>query len=123
MEASYNNTYPAIDLIPKDGDLATGTHDRPDKTAIYFCYERIQGRYLSLRQSATSVTQLNDMLAFKRDASAEMGPRFLGIMQTTWMRTDMFLHNYYMDPPPAAPNENTSWNCFRVVYGEIGKLQ
>lgn len=122
-EASYNNTYPAIDLIPKDVVICDWHYDRPDKTAVYFAMKGFRVVTCPWRQSATAVTQLNDMLAFKRDATAEMAPRFLGIMQTTWMRTDMFMHNFYMDPPPAAVNENTSWNCFRVTFQEIGKLQ
>jgi hypothetical protein len=52
-----------------------------------------------------------------------MSPRFLGIMQTTWMLTSLYLKNFYQDQPPAKPEENTSWNCFRVMFEEIGKLQ
>ena len=122
-EASYNNTYPAIDLIPKDVVICDWHYDRPDKTAIYFAMKGFRVVTCPWRQPEIALTQISDMLAFRRDATGEMKPRFMGIMQTTWMRTDMFLKNYYTDSPPAAPNVNTSWNCFRVTYEEIGKLQ
>ena len=120
-EGSFNNTYRAIDMIPKDVVICDWHYDRADKTAIYFAMKGFRVITCPWRQPVTGITQVNDMVSFRRESTAEMSERFLGIMQTTWMRTSFFLNSYYTQQP--ASNENTSWNCFRVMYDAIDKLQ
>jgi hypothetical protein len=122
-EASFNNTHRAIDMIPKDVMICDWHYDRADKTAIYFAMKGFRVITCPWRQPATAVTQVNDMISFRRESTPEMSTRFMGIMQTTWMRTSFYLKSYYGDQSSMPPNENTTWNCFRVMYGEIGKLQ
>jgi hypothetical protein len=122
-EASFNNTYRAIDMIPKDVVICDWHYDRADKTAIYFAMKGFRVITCPWRQPSTALIQMNDILAFRRDATPEMSPRFLGIMQTTWMRTSLFMKNFYSDQTTIKPEENTTWNCFRVMFEEIGKLQ
>jgi N-acetyl-beta-hexosaminidase len=122
-EASFNNTHRAIDMIPKDVVICDWHYDRPDKTAVYFAMKGFRVITCPWRQPETAVIQMNDMLAFRRDATPEMSARFLGIMSTTWMRTNMFLKNFYTNSVPDSTNANTTWNCFRVTYDAIGRLQ
>ena len=122
-EASFNNTHRAIDMIPKDVVICDWHYDRADKTAIYFAMKGFRVITCPWRQPSTALIQLNDVLVFRRDATPEMSARFLGIMQTTWVHTSQYLKSYYSDQPPADPNENTTWNCFRIMFGEIDKLQ
>ena len=122
-EASFNNTQRAIDMIPKDVVICDWHYDRADKTAIYFAMKGFRVITCPWRQPVTAIAQVNDMLAFRRESTPEMSVRFLGIMQTTWMRTSTYLNSYYSSKPPADPNENTTWNCFRLMYEQIGKLQ
>jgi hypothetical protein len=121
-EASYNNTYRAIDMIPKDVVICDWHYDRADKTAIYFAMKGFRVITCPWRQPSTAIIQINDILKFKQESTTEMNPRFLGIMETIWVRTDIFLKNYYTEPPSDTPNENTPWNCFRVMYDTIDKL-
>jgi hypothetical protein len=122
-EASFNNTYRAIDMIPKDVVICDWHYDRADKTATYFAMKGFRVMTCPWRQPSTAVIQINDMISFKRESTPEMSARFLGILETTWMRTSLYLNNYYTDQPSAAASENTSWNCFRVMYDAINKLQ
>ncbi len=122
-EASFNNTYRAIDMIPKDVVICDWHYERADKTAIYFAMKGFRVITCPWRQPSTAIIQVNDIQDFKRESTPEMNARFLGIMETIWVRTDIFLNNYYTEPPSATPNENTPWNCFRVMYGAIDKLQ
>jgi hypothetical protein len=39
-EASYNNTYRAVDMIPKDVVICDWHYERADKTAIYFAMKK-----------------------------------------------------------------------------------
>jgi hypothetical protein len=122
-EASFNNTHRAIDMIPKDVVICDWHYDRADKTAIYFAMKGFRVITCPWRQPSTAIIQINDMLSFRQESTPEMNARFLGIMETTWMRTSFFLNSYYTDRPSAVSNENTPWNCFRVMYDTIDKLQ
>jgi hypothetical protein len=122
-EASFNNTYRAIDMIPKDVVICDWHYDRPDKTAIYFAMKGFRVITCPWRQPSTAVAQINDMLSFRQESTPEMSARFLGIMETTWSRTSSYLKNYYTDQQTSSFNENTPWNCFRVMYNTIDKLQ
>ena len=122
-EASFNNTHRAIDMIPKDVVICDWHYERADKTAIYFAMKGFRVVTCPWRQPLTAVTQINDMISFRHESTPEMSVRFLGIMETTWMRTSFFLSSYYAYRQSADSNENTSWNCFRVMYDAIHKLQ
>ena len=124
-EASFNNTYRAVDMIPKDVVICDWHYNRADKTAIYFAMKGLRVVTCPWRQPSTAITQINDMVAFRRESTPEMNTRFLGIMETTWTRTSLFLSNYYsaQSSVTADKNENTSWNCFQIMFDTIGKLQ
>jgi len=120
-EASYNNTYRAIDMIPKDVVICDWHYERADKTAVYFAMKGLRVITCPWRDPQIAITQINDMVSFRQTATPEMKDRFFGIMETTWSRTEFFLRGFYQ--PAKTPNERTAWNCFRVMYGEIGRLE
>jgi hypothetical protein len=122
-EASFNNTHRAIDMIPKDVVICDWHYDRADKTAVYFAMKGFRVLTCPWRQPSTAVIQINDIISFRNESTPEMNARFLGIMETTWMRTSLFLYNYYADQPSGSTNENTPWNCFRIMYDTIDKIQ
>ncbi|HLA57716.1 MAG TPA: family 20 glycosylhydrolase, partial [Puia sp.] len=59
-EASFNNTYRAIDLIPKDVVICDWHYERPDKTAVYFSMKGFRVVTCPWKQPAFAITQLND---------------------------------------------------------------
>lgn len=121
-EASFNDTYRAIDMIPKDVVICDWHYERADKTAVYFAMKGFKVITCPWRDPSIAVTQINDMIGFRRDSTPEMNERFLGVMETTWMRTAFYLDNFYKAQPNDSTIENTSWNCFKVMYDAIGKL-
>ncbi len=123
-EASFNDTYPAIDMIPKDVVICDWHYDRADKTAIYFAMKGFRVITCPWNQPSTALIQINDMMTFRKESTQEMTARFLGIMETSWMRTSTYLNSYYSNQHTAVSkeNENTPWNCFNVMYGTIEKL-
>jgi hypothetical protein len=120
-EASYNNTYRAIDMIPQSVVICDWHYDRPDKTPVYFALKGFRVISCPWRSAPNAITQVNDMIAFRQESTAEMQARFLGVMQTTWSRIDIFLKGFY-DQSGNPTNENTSWNCFRLMFDAILKL-
>ena len=121
-EASYNNTYRAIDLIPKDVVICDWHYERADKTAVYFAMKGFRVLTCPWRQSSIAIQQVADMVSYRNQSTPEMKSRFLGLMETTWSRTDMFLRGFYSVPNAATP-ENTSWNCFRAMFQAIDQLR
>lgn len=128
-EASYNNTYRAVDLIPKDVTICDWHYDRADYTAPYFAMKGFRVITCPWRKPDLAVLQLKDMLRFREQSSPEMRDRFLGMAETVWSNTAQFLAGYYGEPMPtpppggrpADPVENP-WNCFRTMYDSMAVL-
>lgn len=130
-EASYNNTYRAIDMIPKDVIICDWHYDRPDKTSVLFAMKGFRVVTCPWRNPAYGMIQVKDMVRFRQESTPEMKERFYGIVETTWSPTDRFLRGFYgmaqpsVRPASARPadSDNTPWNCFRAVFDEMGRIQ
>jgi hypothetical protein len=121
-EASASESYRAIDSIPKDVVICDWHYERPDKTAVYFALKGFRVITCPWREPSLALAQIRDMVDFRKESTPEMRNRFLGIMETTWSRTDRFLAGFYANAQNPRPDENTAWNCFRVMFEAIGKL-
>jgi hypothetical protein len=120
-EASYNNSYRAVDLIPKDVVICDWHYERADKTAIYFAMKGLRVLTCPWRDANVSLAQINNMVDFRKTATPEMRDRLMGIMETTWTSNANFIRGFYANRPKT-PDESTSWNCFRIMFDAIGKL-
>src|SRR5580765_1655259 len=94
-EGSYNDTYQAIDLIPKDVVICDWHYDRPDKTAVYFAQKGFRVITCPWRRPDVALQQLNDMVQFRKEADPSLRKKYLGVMQTVWSSTSSFLSGYY----------------------------
>jgi Glycosyl hydrolase family 20, catalytic domain len=134
-EASYNNTYRAIDWIPKDVVICDWHYDRADKTAPYFVLKGFRVVSCPWRKSGPGVTQVDDMVRFRESATREMKGRYLGIVETTWTSTHSFLGGFYETAGAAGSGAAgagaslthgdgapTAWDCFRAVFQRMGML-
>ncbi len=119
-EASYNNTYRAVDMIPKDVVICDWHYERPDQTPVYFAMKGLNVVTCPWRMPDNAVMQVQDMVKFRNHSTPEMRDRFLGMVQTIWSGAGEFLDGYY-----GRKNEegnNTQVNCFKAMFDEIGKL-
>lgn len=121
-EASYNETYPAIDLIPKDVMICDWHYERADKTPVYFALKGFRVVTCPWRNPTIAVSQLNDLQKFRNESTKEMKPNFQGMVQTVWSGAPQFLKGFYDDKKDTTAGGNTQWGCFRGLYKEIGKL-
>jgi hypothetical protein len=127
-EGSFNNTHPAIDLIPKDVVICDWHYDRPDKTAIYFANKGFRVVTCPWRKPEVALAQLSDMVQFRKEADGKLKKKYLGIVQTVWSSSSAFLSGYYGLPVSnsngqAVDSVNTAWNTFRRVSENIYKLK
>jgi len=121
-EASYNNTYRAIDLIPKDVMICDWHYERPDKTAVYFAMKGLKVATCPWRNAGNALAQVNDMISFRSDATAEMKDNYQGIIQTVWSDAGVFMDGFYGNKKDEQGGDNTPWNCFRVSFARMKGL-
>ncbi len=118
-EGSFNNTFPAVDMIPKDVVICDWHYERPDKTAVYFAMKGLRVITCGWRNPDVGVAQVKDMHSFRQGSTAAMKDRFLGIMETVWSPASTFMRNYYGN---SSSNRNTPENCFRAMFDEVNKI-
>ena len=120
-EASMNNTYPAIDRIPKDVLICDWHYERADPTAAYFAMKGFRVVTSPWRKAEVAKEQLAQMLDFRANATPAMKDRFQGMIHTVWTDADAFMEVYYGDKK----NENPQGNqvaCFNALFSEIANL-
>ena len=121
-EASYNNTYRAVDMIPKDVVICDWHYERADKTPVYFAMKGLNVITCPFENPSLAVIQTDDMINFKLQSSKEMQPHFYGMMQTVWSPAGAFLDGFYGNKKDEKGGNNTAWDCFRTMYNKIDKL-
>jgi hypothetical protein len=119
-EASYNNTFRAIDMIPKDVIICDWHYERPEQTPVYFAMKGLGVVTCPWRNPANAILQAQDMVKFRRFATPEMKDRYLGVMQTIWSGAGQFLDNFYGRKPENSSNSQVA--CFKALFGEIQKM-
>jgi hypothetical protein len=124
-EGSYNNTYPAIDMIPKDVVICDWHYERPDKTAQYFAEKGFRVITCPWRKPDIATVQLSDMVEWRKNAPAKVRKNYLGVMETVWSPVSAFFNGYYGKPDPnpnpnatAIDTVNTPWNTFKALFDQ-----
>lgn len=116
-EASYNNTYRAIDMIPKDVVICDWHYERPDQTPVYFAMKGFSVVTCPWRNPGAAVLQAQDMVRFRANSSAEMRERFQGMVQTVWSGAEQFMDSYY--GRTEEKDANNPAGCFKILFSEI----
>ena len=128
-EASYNYTYRAVDMIPKDVVICDWHYERPDQTPVYFAMKGFRVITCPWRTPATAVIQAEDMARWRKYATMEMKPYYYGMMQTTWTSPENFMDGFYgvkkeevQSDTKQDPNKNP-WDTFRAMYNRMDELE
>lgn len=117
-EGSYNNTHRAIDLISKDVVICDWHYERPDPTAVLFAAAGFRVATCPWRKPDIAIKQDEMMRTFIENATPDMKPRYLGMLQTVWSSAEHFMKEYHH--PEQMETEDNSGNCFRAL-SEIWK--
>jgi hypothetical protein len=132
-EASYNFTYRAVDMIPKDVVICDWHYERPDQTPVYFAMKGFRVVTCPWRRPPVAVVQTEDMARWRKYATPEMKPRYYGMVQTTWSDPGRFMDGFYGIKRPARNNDDhednpadrlfTPWDTFRAMFDKIKELE
>jgi len=96
-EASYNDTWPAIDRIPRDVLICDWHYERADLSSIYFAMKGLPVVSCGYRDLAISLQQVKDMVKFRSQAPPEMAHCLQGYIHTIWSSAGRFLRSYYAE--------------------------
>jgi hypothetical protein len=118
-EASFSNTYKAVDMIPKDIMICDWHYESPVQTAVWFAIKGFNVVTCPWRNSKIAVQQVNDMVRFRNSSTPAMSPRFSGMVQTIWSGAKQFMDSYNGNRPENSANSPVS--CFRALFDEILK--
>ena len=104
-EASYNDTWRAIDMIPKDVLICDWHYERADLSAVYFAVKGLPVVSCGYRDPEISLQQVKDMEKFRSQAPDEMRDNLQGYVHTIWSSAGHFLRSYYgLGGRPGAPS-------------------
>lgn len=112
-EASMNNTYRAIDMIPKDIVICDWHYERADQSAVYFAMKGFKVVSCPWRNPKTARWQVTDMLKFRQRSTPEMKSRFLGVVETSWSGAGEFMKQFYGENDI---DKNTVSNTFKTIF-------
>lgn len=118
-EASYNNTYRAVDMIPRDVNICDWHYERPDQTPVYFAMKGLNVITCPWNNAESAILQTQDMVKFRSVSTPEMKEHFLGVMQTIWSGAGQFLDNYYGIKQERQGGSQV--NCFKALFTEVQK--
>jgi len=118
--ASLNNTYRAVDMIPKDVMICDWHYNRPEQTPVYFAMKEIDVVTCPYRMPEVAVLQVQDMVRWRSNANPVMKDHYKGMMQTVWSGARPFLDSYYGRRPDTTADSPVK--CFKALFAEIQKL-
>lgn len=121
-EASNSNTFKAIDLIPRDVVICDWHYERAEQTPVYFALKGFNVLSCPWRKPQVALGQIDDLLNFRAHSSWVMKSRYQGIVQTVWSNEGIFLDGFYGDKADEQGGTNTPWNCFKMTFDKINKL-
>ena len=124
-EASGNNTYSAIDDIPKDIIICDWHYENAHDTPAYFINKGFKVVVCPWKNSVLALEQLKQIQTLAADQNPAVAAKALGIMQTTWRCNaghstdiDEFLKCYFIGSS-ASPNAVNACACFKTLFAEI----
>lgn len=120
-EASMNNTYRAIDMIPKEVFICDWHYERPDQTAVYFAMKGFDVATCPWRKPEIAKQQLSDMISFRQKSTHQMVNHFQGIIATVWSDGDRFLKYYY--DPETYTKPDTDAGTIKMLIEEYKKMR
>jgi hypothetical protein len=121
--ASYNDTYRAVDLIPRDVVICDWQYDEDNQTAVYFALKGLRVVTCTWNHPQVAVNQVEDLYRSRALSSRELKGRFYGIAETVWSPPVQFFNGYYGKVTNPAAGDNTPWNTFRVMFDKMDQLE
>ena len=116
-EGSFNNTFSAIDKVSKKVVICDWHYEKAMKTPVYFVDKNFRVISCAATSPSVAISQMQDMVRFRETTTPQRKEHYRGMMQTVWLEVGPFLDEFY-----SRKAGNTTANCFRALFNEIGKI-
>ena len=104
-EASCNDTWRAIDRIPKDVFICDWHYERADLTGVYFATKGLSVASCGYRNPSLCEQQIRDMVRFRKQSAPETAERLQGYIHTVWSGAGQFLRRFNAVKAEAEPED------------------
>lgn len=121
--ASYNDTYRAIDMIPRDVVICDWQYDRDNQTAVYFALKGLRVVTCAWNRPQVAVSQVESLYRSRTISDKALRLRFYGIAETIWSPPAPFFNGYYGRVSSPEAGDNTPWNTFKVMFDKVAQLE
>jgi len=121
-EASMNNTWRAVDMIPKSVIIADWHYERAIPTPAYFSLKGFDVVACSWRKPQVARDQVQMMHDLQQNATPEMKENLLGVMHTVWSSAANFMEAYAKHKESDIDIESDV-ACFKAMTLAVQSLQ
>ena len=131
-EASYNDTWRAIHMIPSNILICDWHYERADLSPVYFAMKGLPVVSCGYRDPDISVQQVKDMIKFRSQTSNATAGYLQGYVHTIWSSAGRFLRGYYgtegdkpqrpMREGAPAPRPDPSVQAAKAVFKYLKEL-
>ena len=117
-EASENNTFRAVDLIPKDVVICDWHYERSEPSAAYLAMKGFQVITCVWNKPVVALKQYDDYRTYKTNVNPKLAGRYEGMMQTVWSGAGTFMNAFdAMKADPAKKDGQVE--CFTQLFDKI----
>ena len=109
-EASYNYTWRAIDMIPKDVFICDWHYERADLTCAYFALKGLPVATCGYRNPTICEQQIRDMVRFRKQCPEETAGRLQGYIHTVWSGAGQFIRRFNAVKEGGEPQDSSRWS-------------
>jgi len=125
-QASMNNTYRAIDLIPKDIVICDWKYEDAPPTPAYFAIKGFNVLASPCSKTDVALAQLDQVMTMRKNAvradfSTVLSSRMKGMFETSWMGAKDFIDAYYGRSKWKKALENA--DTFKKLFDAIRKYE
>ncbi|MDN3642889.1 family 20 glycosylhydrolase [Lutimonas halocynthiae] len=121
-EASMNNTWRAVDMIPKSVIIADWHYEKALPTPAYFSLKGFDVVACSWRKPQVARDQVQMINALQQNATPEMKENLLGVMHTVWSSAENFMEAYAKHKATDIDIESDV-ACFKAMTLAVKSLQ
>ena len=121
-EASYNDTWRAIDMIPKDILICDWHYSRADLSCVFFAMKGLPVVSCGWNNPEMSVKQIDDMLRFRSQTTRMTANHLQGYVHTIWTGADHFLKLYYGEVKPGDKPDDRQAEAAHAVLKRFKEL-
>jgi hypothetical protein len=127
-QASMNNTWRAIEMIPKDILICDWKYEDAPPTPGFFAIKGFDVLASPCSKADVALDQLAQVYAIRKNGTREefsktISSRMVGIFETSWMSAGGFMEAYYSTNSSETGLAKRNADTFKAVFAEIRKQQ